>query len=133
MDITPAGIEHYKSVRLASTTMYGRPPTPATLNRELACLKHMFNVARKSLLHLPNGLPTENPVRDINFLDEHNILDRVLTDEEFRRMVDLSPDYLRSILTCAYYTSMRKAEILGLTWDRVDLKAGFIRLREIDT
>ena len=28
---------------------------------------------------------------------------------------------------------MRKAEIVGLTWDREDLKGGFIRLREVDT
>jgi integrase len=126
-------IEHYKTLRRASTTMYGRPPTPATLNRELACLKHMFNVARKGLLQLPGGLPSENPVSAIKFLDETNILDRVLTAEEFQRMVDLSPDYLKPILICAYFTGMRKAEILGLTWDRVDLKAGFIRLREVDT
>jgi integrase len=132
-DITPAAVEHYKAQRLASTTRYGRPPAPATVNRELACLKHMFSVARKGLIHLPGGAPHENPVSSVEFLDEHNILDRVLTAEEFRRMVDLSPDYLRPILTCAYYTSMRKAEILGLTWDRVDLKVGFIRLREVDT
>jgi integrase len=132
-DITPASIEHYKTLRRASTTMYGRPPTPATLNRELACLKHMFNVARKGLLQLPGGLPSENSVSAVKFLDEHNILDRVLTAEEFQRMVDLSPDYLKPILTCAYYASMRKAEILGLTWDRVDLKVGFIRLRQVDT
>jgi len=41
--------------------------------------------------------------------------------------------HAQPILTCAYYTGMRKAEILGLTWDRIDLKAGFIRLREVDT
>jgi hypothetical protein len=96
-DITPASIEHYKTLRRASTTMYGRPPTPATLNRELACLKYMFNVARKGLLQLPGGLPSENPVSAIKFLDEHNILDRILTAEEFQRMVDFSPDYLKPI------------------------------------
>jgi integrase len=132
-DITPAAVEHYKTQRMASTTMYGRPPAPATVNRELACLKHMFSVARKGLIHLPGGAPNENPVSSVKFLDEHNILDRVLTAEEFRRMVNLSPDYLKPIVLCAYYTGMRKAEILGLTWGRVDLKAGFIRLREVDT
>ncbi len=132
-DITPASIEHYKTLRQSSTTMYGRPPTPATLNRELACLKHMFIVARKGLLQLPGGLPSENPASAIKFFDEHNIRDKVLTAEEFQRMVAISPEYLKPVLVCAYHTAMRKAEILGLTWDRVDLKSGFIRLKEVDT
>jgi hypothetical protein len=89
-DITPASVERYKTLRQASTTRYGRLPTPATLNRELAWLRHMVNVARKGLLLLPGGLPSENPVIAVKFLDEHNILDRVLTAEEFQRMVDLS-------------------------------------------
>ena len=133
IDIAPATVERYKTLRMASTTMYGRPPTPATLNRELTCLKHMFNVARKGLLNLPGGNPSDNPVSNVKFLDAHNILDRVLTAEEFQRMVNFSPEYLKPVLVCAYHTSMRKSEILELTWDRVDLKAGFVRLREADT
>ena len=61
------------------------------------------------------------------------ILGRVLTAEEFRRMVDISPDYLKPILRCASYRSERKTETLGLTWERVDLRAGFIRRREDDS
>jgi integrase len=48
-------------------------------------------------------------------------------------MLDVSPEYLRPVLRCADYTGLRLAEILGLTWERVDLKAGFIRLRGTDT
>jgi integrase len=82
---------------------------------ELACLKAMFNVARKGLLHLPGGLPNDNPVSRVRFFDEHNIRDRILTAEEFHRMLNGSPDYLKPILPCAYYTAMRRGEILGLT------------------
>ena len=67
------------------------------------------------------------------FLDEQNIRDRVLTPDEFCRMLGVSPDDLRPVLLCAYHTSLPKGEILALTWDRVDLQAGFIRLQEADT
>jgi integrase len=93
----------------------------------------MFNVARKGLVHLPGGVPNENPVSSVKFLDEHNIRDRVLTSEEFQRMLDASPEFLKPILHCAFHTGMRRGEILELTWDRVDLKADFIRLKETDT
>jgi integrase len=133
IEITPASVERYKTQRLAGKTIHGRPPTSATINRELACLKHMFNVARKGLIELKGGVPTENPVSAVPFLDEQNVRDGVLTHEEFQRMLDVSPAYLKPVLICAYYTGMRKGEILGLTWDRVDLKSGFIRRKESDT
>jgi integrase len=132
-EITPAAIERFKNWRLASISRHGRPPKPATVNRELACLKHMFNVGRRGLEHLPGGVPAENPVSTVKFLDEHNVRDRILTPEEFQLMVNAAPEYFKPVLLCAYHTGMRRGEILGLTWDHVDLKRGFIRLRETDT
>jgi hypothetical protein len=35
---------------------------PATINRELACLKRMFNVALKELIVLTGGRPLVNPM-----------------------------------------------------------------------
>jgi hypothetical protein len=35
-EITPAAVERYKAFHLAGTTIHGRHPTPATINRELA-------------------------------------------------------------------------------------------------
>ena len=132
-ELTPAAVERYKNTRIASISRLGRRLRPAIVNRELACLKHMFNVARKGLIELKGGVPIENPVSAVNFLEEQNVRDRVLTPEEFQHMVSAAPGYLRPILLCAYHTGMRRGEILGLTWDRVDLKGGFIRLKEGDT
>jgi integrase len=57
----------------------------------------------------------------------------VLSKEEFGRLVVAAPTHLKPILLAAYYTGMRRGELLKLTWDRVDLKAGVVRLRPEDT
>ena len=75
------------------------------MNRELACLKHMFNVARKGLIELKGGVPAENPVSAVTLLDEQHVRNRVLTAAGFQRMLGTSPDSLRPALICAYHTA----------------------------
>ena len=41
--------------------------------------------------------------------------------------------HLKPVLLTAYQLGQRFGEIVGLTWDRVDLKRGFITLRVNDT
>jgi integrase len=92
----------------------------------------MYNVARKGLIILKGGMPRENPVVSVSLEHEHNTRDRVLSREEFDRLMAGAPTQLRPILLTAYHTGMRKSEILKLTWDRVNLKAGVIRLHPED-
>ena len=42
-DITPATVEGYKQKRLADTNYKGTTTKPATVNREMACLKTIFS------------------------------------------------------------------------------------------
>jgi integrase len=132
-EVTPAVIEQYRAWRRETISRRGRPITPASINRELACLKRMFSVGRKGLITLKGGVPAENPVAAVSLERENNTRDRVLTCEEFDRLMDVSPIHLKPILLTAYHTGMRKTEILNLTWERVDLRAGVIRLRPQDT
>ncbi|MBM4284353.1 MAG: site-specific integrase [Deltaproteobacteria bacterium] len=123
-DITPALVEAYRQKRLAEPS--GRTPStltaPATVNREVACLKTIFSKAVR------NGKAERNPAQGVKLLKENNERDRVLSPEEYARLLAACPEHLRPIIKLAYHTAMRQGEILNLTWGQVDLKEGFIRL-----
>lgn len=63
----------------------------------------------------------------------NNERDRILTAEEWHRLYEAAALHLKPILLIAYQLGPRLGEILKLTWDRVDLQRGFIKLRTVDT
>jgi integrase len=107
-EITPWLIEKYKLQRR-------KEAAPATVNRELACLKHLFSMAIKW------GKAIENPGKKVKLFKEKNVSLRYLSVDEMERLIDNCNDDLRTIVVVALHTGMRKGELLGLTWDMVDL------------
>jgi integrase len=88
----------------------------ATVNRELACLRHMFYLA------LEWELVEKNPVasRSIKFFPEKR-RDRLLSKEELGELLSACEGRLRNIVLVALNTGMRMGEIFNLRWDQVDL------------
>jgi integrase len=126
-DITPALVESYKQKRLSENSHRGKPTRPATVNREITTFKTVFNKAMK------NGRAERNPAQGVKQLKENNERDRILSPEEYARLLTHCPTHLKPIIKLAYLTGMRRGEILKLTWGQVDLKEGFIKLRAEDT
>jgi len=89
---------------------------PATINRELALMKHAFNLAIKEW-----EWTKENPVAKISMEKEDNKRDRWLTDEEEEKLLKVCPEWLKELVVFALNTGMRLGEILSLTWEGVDL------------
>lgn len=114
--ITPLAIERYKNARVKEVSV-------ATLNRELACLKHMFSKAIEWQLY------PSNPVKSVKLFKEHNQRLRYLTVAEVRRLIGELPTHLKPVVQCALHTGMRRGEILGLTWNDIDLKQRLIFVR----
>jgi integrase len=85
------------------------------------------------LILLKGGVPQDDPMASINIDRENNERDRVFSKEEFDWLLAVAPAHLKPILLTAYYTGLRRGELLKLTWDHVDLKAGMIRLRRENT
>ena len=53
--------------------------------------------------------------------------------DHFVRLRDALPKYLRGLVTFAYKTGWRVSEITNLTWSKVDLNQGLVRLETGET
>jgi integrase len=110
-------VETYKARRKGEVT-------PATVNRELACLKTIFNKA----IHW--GMAQRNPVRGVKLLPESNRRLRFLMADEIALLLKNCPDYLQPIVITALNTGMRRGEILNLTLEDVDFDRRQILVRD---
>jgi integrase len=120
-EISSFMVEKYKLTRREEKA------EPGTVNRELACLRHMFNMA------LRWKKAQTNPVREVKFMKEPKGKERILSDEEEARLLETvrtSPKekHLEPIIITALNTGMRKGEILNLKWLNVDFKKGYIQV-----
>jgi integrase len=64
---------------------------------------------------------------------DSNARDRVLSVEEFDKLLAALPAHTKAIVATGYYAGMRKGEVINLTWDKVDLKGRIISLDAADT
>jgi len=117
-EITPILMEQYKGKRLNQGEV-----SPATVNREVACLKAIFNWSIKS------KKATENPVKQVKLFKENNTRTRYLEEDEARRLLDACIYWFRPIVITALTTGMRKGEILSLKWDDINWKQNIIFLK----
>jgi integrase len=124
-DIKPMMIEKFKRERLATPTKHDkedrpRPRTPASVNRDLACLSKILSMA------FDNELIDSNPMRRVRLLKESPSRERFITAEEEKRLfaqLTGRRDHIRSVVTIALNTGMRRGEILGLQWEHVNFLA----------
>lgn len=118
--ISARDIEDYKQKRLEKV----KPPT---INRELAILKHMFNLAIKW------KYVNENPVREVEFFQERELAIRTLKKDEAQRLIEASNGNLKPLIIVALNTGMRRGELLKLKWNDLDFDNHFIYIKETKT
>ena len=125
--LTQRGVDEYRTLRLADVTQRGGAPSPATLDRELALLKHAINYS----VHC--GELDRNPIAAVSLLNVANTRDVIVDDPTFDRILAAAAPQFRAPFRLAYETGMRKDEVRLLTWKQVDLATGTVRLSHDDT
>lgn len=102
-----------KTVRKASPQL-----RPATVNRELACLKHLFSRNEEAV--------AKNPVKSVKFLKEDNEQTRVLNAEEEKLYLLAASQPLQDIATLMLETGMRPEEVHRIRRENVHIEDGYV-------
>ena len=93
---------------------------PATVNRELACLKAVFSHAIKLDLVL------RNPVSRVSFLPENNEQTRVLSYQDQQRYLAAATPLLHDVATLILETGMRPEEVYKIRRENVHTAQGYL-------
>lgn len=119
--ISPEDVERFKVARANHISpKTGRKICPATVNRELACLKIVCNY------FIRLDVIVKNPVSRVKFLAENNEQTRVLSFEEQRLYLLAAPQPLRDVAALMLETGCRPEEIYRSQKEDVNFASGYL-------
>jgi len=128
-DVSPSLLAECRDKLGREITARGKRRSSASVVRYLAALSHTFTVAVKEW-----GWMEDNPMRKVTKPKESRGRVRFLSDDERPRLLKACKEsrnpYLYPVVVLALSTGMRQGEIMGLTWDDVDLNRGRAILHE---
>jgi integrase len=121
--IVKEDVEQYKFWRMRQVSpITKRQISAVTVNRELACLKAIFNQ-----ILVPN-IVAVNPVSKVSFLQEKGEAFTVLTPEEERLYLMAASQPLKDMAIVMLQTGMRPSEVLSLRKSQVNLEQNFVQI-----
>lgn len=98
--------------------------SPASVNREVACLRKLLSYA------VDMGELDVNPLSRIRLFREPPGRIPTLEPEDKQRLVAALPEWMRPIVRLAMLTGCRQSEILALRWKHVDLNSGTLAVED---
>jgi integrase len=120
--LTVEVLDQYRASRL------GEKVGPATINREMATLKHALSKAVEWKLLRKTAREELTAIK--KYQEPDGRLRYLSGEAEAERLLQACEPWLKPLVLTAIHTGMRKGELLGLTWDCVDMTHGFIRLKQ---
>jgi len=124
--IKPIDLEEYQIKRKAAGL------SPGTIDHEFRKVKAMLHKAFNNEMIRYDVIGTFKKVKP-TMKKGSDVRDRILSQSEFDALMVSLPGYLKPVVAMGWFTGMRKGEVLGLTWDHIDLKGRVIKLRAEDT
>jgi integrase len=136
-EITSPKISEYRLTRLTIVSpKTGKRLEPGTVNRELQVIRGLLRMAAgeecEYLAKAPTVKMEREPEGRLRFLSEDEatrLLDECRKAAEHPNPTNRSPR-LHALVVVALHTGMRRGELCGLVWSRVDFSRGVIQLEK---
>jgi len=136
-EVTAPKISEYRLARLTiKSPKTGKLLEPGTVNRELQVLRGLLRMAASDDYGLLEKAPTvkmeKEPEGRLRFLTEDEatrLLEECQRSAEHHNPTNRSPR-LHALAVVALHTGMRRGELCGLVWSRVDFSRGVIQLEK---
>jgi integrase len=123
LSIQPGDIRSWMRAEAKTLTRYGTPYKPASINRRLAMLRRLFNLAQR------DQVTRHQPVPRNTLLRENNKRRRFLQEGELDRLRERCAPEFWMMIEVALLTGLRRAELCRLEWRDLDLGRGLFRVR----
>ena len=108
-------LEIFRNRLKATPTWHKKERSNASVNRCMACLRHMLGKAVEWEMIRQNPFETGASL----LFKENNMRFRFLQEDEIDKLLAECQPHLRYVVECAINTGMRYGEILNLKWDQI--------------
>ena len=127
VQISPLNVNNFRiKMKRTVSERTKKPFSGSTINKMVSLARRVY------YLGMDAGMVKSNPfARRGTFKEEPK--GQYVSDDAFWRIYKHLPSYLQPVSVTAYLTGMRRGEIIGLRWNRVDLFGGYIDLTKDDT
>jgi integrase len=125
--ITPLMVDNFR-IRMKKTNSEhtGKPFSGSSINKMVSLARRIY------YLGMDAGIVKSNPFARRGTFKE-DAKGNYIPVQEFWEIYKYLPDYMKPVVMVAYFTGMRRGEIIELEWDRVNLSEGYLNLTPDDT
>jgi integrase len=125
--ITPLDVNNFR-IKMVNTKSVSTKNhfSGTTVNKMVSLARRVYYLAMEA------GMVASNPFARRGVYKEEP-KGQYIPDDEFRRIHQYLPEYVKPVFWIAYLTGMRRGEILELQWWRVNLEEGYLDLTPTDT
>lgn len=133
-EITYDDLLTFRAKRLSTPKPNGKQRSITTMNRELACLRRIFNIAVRQDWISKNPFNRGESLIDVSAEKQR---EKILTFDEELRLLSACEHpqrkHLRPLIIALLDTGARKSEMLKLQWKDTDLNKRLITLQALNT